>query len=100
MEEVVHKHVFNFLRDNNVFSPLQSGFIPGDSTGNQLAERIADFLTLQSKEIIIPAAHESTKGMLATEIQQYESFARERLSEKHREVFRSNQMQQYDADCW
>ena len=51
-------------------------------TGNQLAERIADFLTLQSKEIIIPAAHESTKGMLATEIQQYESFARERLSEK------------------
>ena len=35
-EKVVFKHVFNFFRDNLVISPNQSGFIPGDSTVNQL----------------------------------------------------------------
>ena len=38
MEKVVHKHVFNYLRDYKVLSPLQSGFIPGDSTVNQLVD--------------------------------------------------------------
>ena len=32
----VFKHVFNFFRDNTVISANQSGFIPGDSTINQL----------------------------------------------------------------
>ena len=35
-EKVVFKHVFNFFRDNAVLSECQSGFIPGDSTVNQL----------------------------------------------------------------
>ena len=30
------KYLFNHLRDNNLLSSLQSGFIPGDSTINQL----------------------------------------------------------------
>ena len=30
------KYLFNHLRDNNLLSSLQSGFIPGDSTVNQL----------------------------------------------------------------
>ena len=30
------KHLYNHFRDNNILSPLQSGFIPGDSTTNQL----------------------------------------------------------------
>ena len=36
MERVVFKHVFNFFRDNLVLASQQSGFIPGDSTVNQL----------------------------------------------------------------
>ena len=34
----MHKYVFNFFRDNAVITSLQSGFIPGDSTVNQLAD--------------------------------------------------------------
>ena len=36
-ERLVFKHLFNHLRNNNILSSLQSGFIPGDSTVNQLA---------------------------------------------------------------
>ena len=35
-ERIVFKHVFNFLRDTNFFTASQSGFMPGDSTVNQL----------------------------------------------------------------
>ena len=38
MEKIVHKHVFNFFKDNNVITTLQSGFVPGDSTTNQLLD--------------------------------------------------------------
>ena len=37
-EKIVHKHVFNFFRDNNILTSLQSGFLPGDSTVNQLVD--------------------------------------------------------------
>ena len=35
-ERLVFKYLFNHLQDNNLISSLQSGFIPGDSTINQL----------------------------------------------------------------
>ena len=35
-ERLVFKYLFNHLQDNNLLSSLQSGFIPGDSTINQL----------------------------------------------------------------
>jgi hypothetical protein len=35
-ERAVFKHVFNFLRDNKIFTLHQSGFLPGDSTVHQL----------------------------------------------------------------
>ena len=35
-ERLVFKYLFNHLRDNSLLSSLQSGFIPGDSTVNQL----------------------------------------------------------------
>ncbi|MCG8113685.1 MAG: reverse transcriptase family protein [Candidatus Thiodiazotropha taylori] len=35
-EKLIFKHLFNHLQANNVLSSLQSGFIPGDSTVNQL----------------------------------------------------------------
>ena len=36
MERVVFKYTFNFIRDHGILSAFQSGFVPGDSTINQL----------------------------------------------------------------
>ena len=38
MEKIVHKHVFSFLNANSVITSLQSSFVPGDSTVNQLVD--------------------------------------------------------------
>ena len=38
LEKLAHKYVFNFFRDNAVITALQSGFMPGDSTVNQLVD--------------------------------------------------------------
>ena len=36
---MIHKHIFNFLKEQKfVITCLQSGFVPGDSTTNQLVE--------------------------------------------------------------
>ena len=35
-ERVIFKHPYNHFRDNDILSHLQSGFIPGNSTTNQL----------------------------------------------------------------
>ena len=35
-ERLVFNYLFNLLHDNNFLTPVQSGFIPGDSTINQL----------------------------------------------------------------
>lgn len=35
-EKIVHKHLFNFLSSHKIITNLQSGFVPGDSTVNQL----------------------------------------------------------------
>ncbi len=35
-ERIVFKHLFNFMQHNKILTPLQSGFIPKDSTINQL----------------------------------------------------------------
>lgn len=36
MERCVHKHLFNYIQENRILTPFQSGFIPGDSTTFQL----------------------------------------------------------------
>ena len=36
-ENLVFKYLYNHLQNNNMLSSLQSGFMPGDSTVNQLA---------------------------------------------------------------
>ena len=36
MERCVHKHLYNYISQNNLLTPLQSGFISGDSTTNHL----------------------------------------------------------------
>ena len=38
LEKVIHKHFFNFFRDHNILTPLQSGFVPQDSTVKQLVD--------------------------------------------------------------
>ena len=39
LEKLVHKYIFNFFfRDNDVITSLQSGFVPGHSTVNQLID--------------------------------------------------------------
>ena len=30
MERCVHKHLFNYIQDNKLLTPFQSGFVPGD----------------------------------------------------------------------
>ena len=35
-EQIIFKHVFNHLRETEFFTPCQSGFLPGDSTVNQV----------------------------------------------------------------
>ena len=36
MERIIFKHIYNFLRDTDFLTSFQSGFVPGDSTVNQL----------------------------------------------------------------
>ena len=43
LEKNVHKYVFNFLMDHEVLTTLQSGFISGDSTVNQLVDNYNSF---------------------------------------------------------
>ena len=38
LEKIVFKYLLNFFRDHQVITTLQSGFIPGDSTVNQLVD--------------------------------------------------------------
>ena len=36
MEQCVHKHMYNYVLENPILTPFQSGFVPGDSTTYQL----------------------------------------------------------------
>ena len=36
--EIVHKHIFKYFKDHEIITCLQSGFVPGDSTVNQLVD--------------------------------------------------------------
>jgi hypothetical protein len=38
MEKVIFKRLFNYMKTNNILSKCQSGFLPNDSTVNQLIE--------------------------------------------------------------
>ena len=53
MKKIVHKHLFNCIRDNNILTTLESGFIPGDSTVYQLVDIYNTFCHFldQDKEV-------------------------------------------------
>ena len=38
LEKIIHKYLYNYFHENHVITTLQSGFVPGDSTVNQLAD--------------------------------------------------------------
>ena len=38
LEKIIHKNVYNFSHEHHVVTTLESGFFPGDSTVNQLAD--------------------------------------------------------------
>ena len=44
MERCVHKHIFNYIRENSLLNPFQSGFIQSDSTTFQLLHTYHSFL--------------------------------------------------------
>ena len=44
MERCVHKHIFNYISENSLLTPFQSGFIQGDSTTFQLLHTYHSFL--------------------------------------------------------
>ena len=53
LEKVLHKHLFNYIRDHEILSALQSGLNPGDSTVNQLIDIYNTFCKSlgESKEV-------------------------------------------------
>ena len=38
LEKIVHKHLYNFFQEHHIITSLQSGFVPGDSSVNQLVD--------------------------------------------------------------
>ena len=54
MKKNVHKHLLNFLNEHHVITTLQSGFVPGDSTANQLVDIYNTFCKAldEGKEIL------------------------------------------------
>ena len=42
-EKAIHKHVHIFILANQIITPFQSGFMPGDSTVNQLTDMYNTF---------------------------------------------------------
>ena len=44
MERCVHKHIFNYISENSLLTPFQSGFIQGDSTTFRLLRTYHSFL--------------------------------------------------------
>ena len=53
MEKIIHKHILNFFNEKNVISCLQSGFVSGNSTFNQLVDIYNTFCKApdESKEV-------------------------------------------------
>ena len=50
-ERCIHKHVYDFLKAHTIIAPLQSGFIPGDSTVNQLLSTYHELCTSFDKGV-------------------------------------------------
>ena len=56
-ESCIHKYVFNFLKENNILTSSQSGFMPNDSCVNQLLCIYNELLTSHDKGIASQAVY-------------------------------------------
>ena len=64
-EKTIFKHLYNHLQENNMLSSFQSGFIPGDSTINQLTYLYHTFCeTLDSGTEVRPSSVTSAKPLI------------------------------------
>ena len=54
-EKAIHKHVHNFILANQIITPFQSGFMPRDSTVNQLTDMYNTFCQAldEGKEVCV-----------------------------------------------
>ena len=66
MEKVIRRHLFDFLRQNNILSDKQYGFLPGRSTTLQLLKALdewtvdeVDICTLTSKKAFDSVPHKT-----------------------------------------
>ena len=50
MENILFKHLFNYMKTNNILSKCQSGFQPNDSTVNQLIEIYHNIISNMDRE--------------------------------------------------
>ena len=57
LEKCIHKHVYNILQYNNIITQSQSGFIPGDSTVDQLLYIYNDLCSSFDKGITTQAVY-------------------------------------------
>lgn len=55
MERCIHEHVYNYCIANNIITPLQSGFVRGDSTTYQLTDIYNSFCEVvdSGKEVCV-----------------------------------------------
>ena len=64
-EKTIFKHLYNHLQENNMLSSFQSGFIPGDSTINQLTYLYHIFCeALDSGKEVRPSSVTSAKPLI------------------------------------
>ena len=64
MEKIVHKHMFNYFNDNSIITCLQSGFVPGDSTVNQLVDIYNTFCKALDNGLEVRAVFLRHKGLI------------------------------------
>ena len=70
LERCVHSRVLNYLNVNNIIAPSLSGFMPGDSTVNQLTSTYNDLCTsfdqgITTQSIFFPRHFQSLQSSVA-----------------------------------
>ena len=64
LEKIVHKHMFNYFNDDSIITCLQSGFVPGDSTVNQLVDIYNTFCKALDNGLEVQAVFLRHKGLI------------------------------------
>ena len=84
LERCVHSHVLNYLKVNNIITQSQSGFMPGDSTVNQLTSIYHDLCTSFDQGI-------TTQSIFFRHLQSLRSNMAQGIIEKNRSSWHKRQ---------